>query len=66
LATLEVDFVAGKAEETAMQEPGLEALRRGIPAARGLPLLSALTQGDAVQIRIAYHDNHLNIRVTPC
>lgn len=67
LAAIEVDFVSGRADETRMKDAGLEALRCGVPAARGLPLLSALSSGRDTQIRIAYFDdNHLNIRVTPC
>jgi hypothetical protein len=67
LAAIEVDYVSGNAGETAMPEPDLEALRRGIPAARSLPLLAALADGKATQISIAYFgDSHLNIRVTPC
>jgi len=67
LAAIEVDFVSGKTDETAMRDTGLEALRRGVPAARGLPLLSALAGGKSAQIRIAYFgNNHLDIRVTPC
>ncbi len=67
LAAIEVEFVSGKADETPMPEPGLETLRRGIPAARSLPLLAALAGGKATQISIDYFDdNHLNIRVTPC
>jgi hypothetical protein len=67
LASIEVDFVSGKVQETAMQDAGLEALRRGVPAARGLPLLAALASGEAAQLSIAYfEDNHLNLRVMPC
>lgn len=67
LATIEVDFMYGKTGESMMQDAGLEALRRGVPAARGLPLLSALASGKLAQLSIAYFDdNHLNIRVTPC
>ena len=67
LAVIEVNFVPGKTDETTMKEAGLEALRRGVPAARGLPLLSALSSGKDTQIKIGYfNDNHLNIRVTPC
>ena len=67
LAALEVEFVSGRTQETTMQEAGLEALRIGVPAARGLPLLAALAVGKPAQISIAYlDDNHLNIRVTPC
>ena len=67
LAAIEVDFLPGKVQETTMQDAGLEALRCSIPAARSLPLLSALAVGKATQLSIAYlDDNHLNIRVTPC
>ena len=67
LARVELDFVSGTTNETAMQDAGLEALRRGVPAARGLPLLAALAGGKSTQIRIAYFENnHLNLRVTPC
>jgi hypothetical protein len=67
LAALEVEWVSGRTQETTMQEAGLEALRIGVPAARGLPLLSALASGKPAQISIAYlADNHLVIRVTPC
>ena len=67
LAAIEADFISGKMDETQMKDAGLEALRRGVPAARGLPLLSALASGKSTQISIAYFDNnHLNIRVTPC
>jgi hypothetical protein len=67
LASIELDFVPGKTQETKMQDVGLETLRRGVPAARGLPLLATLASGKAAQISIAYFDdNHLNLRVTPC
>lgn len=67
VAAIDVDFVSGVAQETSMQEAGLEALRRNVPAARGLPLLSALASGKPAQIGIAYlNDNHLSVRVTPC
>ena len=67
LAVIEVDFVSGKTQETTMQAAGLEALRRGAPAARGLPLLAALASAKPAQISIAYlDDNHLSVRVTPC
>lgn len=67
LAAIEIDFVSGKTQETKMQETGLEKLRRGVPAARALPLLAALASSKPTQISMAYlDDNHLNIRVTPC
>ena len=66
-AAIEVEFVAGSSTQPRMQDSGLEALRTGVPAARGLPLLAALAGGRETQISIAYlNDNHLNIRVTPC
>jgi len=67
LASIEVDFISGNTRETTMQDAGLEVLRRGVPAARCLPLLAALASGKAVQISIPYFDeNHLDLRVTPC
>jgi hypothetical protein len=67
LAAIDMDFVTGTTEESIMQEGELEVLRRGIPAARGLPLLAALAGGKSAEISIAYFDNnHLRIRVTPC
>ncbi|MBI4808300.1 MAG: beta-ketoacyl synthase chain length factor [Nitrosomonadales bacterium] len=67
LAAIEVGFASGKVQESVMQDAGLEALRSGVPAARGLVLLQALASGKAAQVRIAYlEENHLDIRVTPC
>jgi len=67
MAVIEVDFVPGKTHETTMQDARLEALRRGVPAARGLPLLVALACSKASQVSIAYlDDNHVDSRVTPC
>jgi hypothetical protein len=39
---LEIRLTQGETPLTACAHPGLEALRRGIPAARALPLLQAL------------------------
>jgi hypothetical protein len=50
-----------------MTDPALEALRAGIPAARGLPLLRALALGQPEQLVLDYLDsNHLAVTVTPC
>lgn len=66
-ASIEIDFVPGKSDEANMTDVGLEALRCGIPAASGLPLLAALATGKSTQLSMAYFDtNHLNIRVAPC
>ncbi|MES2356424.1 MAG: beta-ketoacyl synthase chain length factor [Pseudomonadota bacterium] len=66
-ASLEVSYVADKNTPTDMADPGLEALRESIPAARSLPLLSALAHGATETIIVEYlHDSHLHIVVTPC
>lgn len=67
LAMLEVAFVSGPAADTGMPNAELEAMRRGIPAARALPLLAALASGKAAQLNLAYlAQNHLSVRITPC
>lgn len=67
LAMIELELVSGTTDETTMHDSGLEALRRGIPAARGLPLLSALADGSDAHIRIACTtDHYLQLHVTPC
>ncbi len=67
IAMLDIDFVPGPASDTTMPDAGLEALRQGVPAARALPLLSALALGKPAELRIAYlDDNHLSVRVAPC
>ena len=47
LAAIEVDFVSGKTQETTMQDAGLEALRRGVPAARGIAVAGCTGQRQA-------------------
>jgi hypothetical protein len=67
LALIDLDFISGKVQETTMPDPALEALRQGVPAARGLPLLAALANGKAAHVSIPYfQNNYLDIRVTPC
>ena len=67
LAVIEVEFRSGKAPETTMKDEALEDLRKGVPAARVLPLLAALAAAKTTQISIDYLEgNHLDIRVTPC
>jgi len=54
-------------EATHMDDAQLEALRSGNPAARSLPLLSAIARHHDGLIRLEYlEDQHLLIRVTPC
>jgi hypothetical protein len=67
LASMDVEFVAGKTPDSTMRVASLEALRLGVPAARGLPLLAALARGESAQLNIGYlADNALKIRLTPC
>lgn len=50
---------------TRMADPGLEALRAAIPAARGLPLLQAIARGGRTDVVLDYLDNlHLAIAVS--
>jgi hypothetical protein len=65
IARMEVSLAEGPADT--LSDPGLEALRRAIPAARGLPLLRLLasrTPGDCV---LEYLDvARAAVRVEPC
>ena len=50
-----------------LPDPALEALRLGIPAARGLPLLQALAKHAPAQVVLDYLDNcRLLVTMTPC
>ena len=53
LAAVELAPVDGAAE-TRMNDVGLEALRLGNPAARGLPLLAALARGARATVVVPY------------
>lgn len=67
LASLEVEFKSGRKDESTLNIAALEALRLGIPAARGLPLLAALASRKNALLTLAYFDdNHLDIRMAPC
>jgi Beta-ketoacyl synthase, N-terminal domain len=67
LAALEVEFVAQPADATPMLDPGLEALRTGVPAGRSLPLLAALARGSSGIVLLDYvQGSHLRVTVTPC
>ena len=53
--------------ETKLEEPGLERLRIGNPAARALPLLAAIAKGGTRTVRIDYLEgSELWIEVTSC
>jgi hypothetical protein len=66
LASLSVALRRPPAHETVLEDRSLEALRVGVPAARGLPLLVALARGDAGEILIPYvADGAVAVHVAP-
>ncbi len=66
-ATLDISFVPGAASATRMTDPGLDAVRSSVPAARCLPLLAALARGASAIVVLAYgEENHLCVAVAPC
>jgi lambda repressor-like predicted transcriptional regulator len=58
--------VAACDDATGCSDPGLEALRRGNPAARALPLLAVLAGGPGSSIRLALSHGTLEVEVEPC
>ena len=66
LAALDITFEPRRASPTPMADPGLEAIRAGVPAARSLPLLAALARGAPAQVVVEYRTAHLSVVVTPC
>ena len=65
LAQIEIGLTDAAA--AALEDPGLEALRTAIPAARGLPLLRMLAQRRAGRAALDYRDDvRLDVQVTPC
>jgi hypothetical protein len=66
LASLDVTLRPEAMAAPVMAVPGLEALRRQIPAARGLPVLAALAGGTAAAVSLNYLDNMvLRLRISP-
>jgi Beta-ketoacyl synthase, N-terminal domain len=66
-AALDIEFVAREADATRMEDAALEELRRGVPAARSLPLLAALAGGVRATVILDYvAGTHLRIAVAPC
>jgi hypothetical protein len=52
---------------TALADAELEALRRGVPAARGLPLLAQLARGAGAEVVLEYlKPQQLAVQVHPC
>jgi hypothetical protein len=67
VSALDVAFVPQPAAATGVADEGLEALRSGVPAARGLPLLAALARGSNAAVILEYAAGaHLRVLVTPC
>jgi hypothetical protein len=65
LARLRVELVEAPADP--LKNPGLEALRRQIPSARGLPLLQALARGRAERVVLEYLEPlSLAVTIQPC
>jgi hypothetical protein len=67
LAQLELGLDAsGDGPVTTLDEPLIEALRIGNPAARSLPLLAAIARGQCACVQLDYlEDQRLLIKVTP-
>lgn len=67
LAQLTLDLVPAEAPDAdSMRDPGLEALRHGVPAARLLPLLQALAIDHPSTVLLDYlAPNQLRLGVTP-
>lgn len=67
ISTIDLELRPADAAETRLADAGLEATRRGNPAARSLPLLAALARGSAEEIVLKYvAGTHLLARVAPC
>lgn len=67
IAGLDVEFLPERGEATRLADPGLEALRAGVPAARSLPLLAALARGSRETLALEYvAGTHLRVAVAPC
>jgi hypothetical protein len=67
LAELDVEFVASAAAAAPMADLALEALSRGVPAARSLALLAAVARGAREDVVLEYVSGaHLAVSVVPC
>jgi hypothetical protein len=62
-----IELSLSDAAPDALAEPELEALRRAIPCARGLPLLQAVARGTKTRVVLDYlAPLRLNVLVEPC
>jgi hypothetical protein len=67
VAALEINLLPGVKRPTPMDDHGLEALRTGVPAARALPLLTAIACAATDSILLEHTgSNHLRVDVAPC
>ena len=67
IAELDVVFQPGSAGATSLADDLLETLRRGVPAARGLPLLAALARNASTTVILDYVEGaHLRVTLAPC
>jgi hypothetical protein len=64
LADLSLEI--GRKPESVLDDPALEALRAGVPAARALPLLAAVARGERAEAVIPYvAGNFIAVSITP-
>jgi hypothetical protein len=56
----------GDGPSCTLEDPELEALRRGNPAALSLPLLKAFANGKIATVRLPYFDRVLEVEVSSC
>lgn len=66
-AMAQITVALSDASATTLDDTALEALRRAVPAARGLPLLQAIARRQAQQVVLDYLDDiRLSVDVLPC
>lgn len=66
-AEMDVAFQPGAAAATTLADARLETLRRGVPAARSLPLLAALARSASATVDLEYVEGaHLRVTLAPC
>ena len=67
LSTTDVTIAPSHRKTTTLPQPGLEALRLGVPAARGLPLLAAIAARRSGAVAIPYlGESAVEVNVEPC
>lgn len=65
-ARVDLELTTGAEATTELDDPSLESLRGGVPAARSLPLLAALAHNSTRVIRLQHGAGQLELTVTPC